>query len=149
RWLAPLAAGRADSALSAIARGAGSRRQSFAPQSNALLHGSRAIAQDRNRLSCRRKPMKRQGFTLLLAIVAIGALGVTMGLLGAHFDTTLRAARSADLEIRAAQLLQSGVAWATLHRRELQALSDSGAVELPVSELCPAGYDARLNISRD
>lgn len=90
---------------------------------------------------------KRRSFSILLAVVLIGAVGLTIALLGRHFVGMTHSVRLAELDIHAAQLLASGRAWVSAHKSECAALSPGQSVSLPTEDLVPRGVDAELMIT--
>src|SRR5262245_11679396 len=98
-----------------------------------LCDRSSSIATIGHDVACGAIAMKRtRGYTLVLAVVLTGALGITIGVLGSQFTGTIRETRSSALEICADQLVASGRAWLSLHEG---APRDAGrAIELPVED---------------
>ncbi|MFQ5422762.1 MAG: hypothetical protein ACE5F9_02155 [Phycisphaerae bacterium] len=90
----------------------------------------------------------RRAYTVVLAIVLIGLIGITLAVLARYFVSTTRSTRAADLEVRAAQLLAGGQEWITDHAEQCGALSLGAIIELPVDDLMPAGSQASLTITR-
>lgn len=92
---------------------------------------------------------RRRGFMLIVAVMLMVLFGVTLAVLGAHFAGTIRAARAEDLEIRATQILHSGVAWAEQHRDDLpQAGASPEEKTVDVSGLCGPNQTASLTFRR-
>ena len=96
-----------------------------------------------------RRVNRRHGFLLLLAVVLIGAVGVTLGLVSRHFVGLTVSARYMMLDARAAQLLADGQAWAAVHADRCSALAPGGLIELPITDLPSASLTATLQITRD
>ncbi len=94
------------------------------------------------------RPRARKGYTLILAIVLVGAIGVTLALMGRHFVMTTRSVSHAELEARAAQLLASGRAWVAAHREECESLAAGESLDLPVRDLAPGCSLTSLTITR-
>ena len=59
--------------------------------------------------------LRRRGYTLLLAVVLIGAVGVTIGLMARHVVAQTRWVRRAVLDIQAAQMISDGQIWVATH----------------------------------
>jgi hypothetical protein len=90
----------------------------------------------------------RKGYTLILAIVLVGAVGVTAGILAAQSRNTLRVIQSADLEIRAAGAIAAGQAWSQHHVETVRTSPPDWSIELPTTDLAPPGGTASLRIAR-
>jgi hypothetical protein len=85
---------------------------------------------------------------LLMAVILIGAVGLTIGLLARHFVGMTRMVRCSVLDASAAQLVASGVAWAHSHEDRCASLSPGDSIYLPVDGLVPPRAEASLRISR-
>ncbi len=90
----------------------------------------------------------RRAYTVVMAIVLIGLIGITLAVLARYFVGTTRSARATDLEVRAAQLLAGGQEWVAAHAERCGALPAGAAIELPVDNLVPAGSQASLTLAR-
>jgi len=73
-------------------------------------------------------------------------MGVTLLTLGGHFTQTARYAQMARLEARSAQILHSGLAWAKMHRADLEAAN--APISLDAQTLAGPGIEANLSCMR-
>ena len=92
---------------------------------------------------------RRRGYMLLLAIVLIGAIGLTLALIGRHFIGMTRATRFSDLDVRAAQLVASGQDWIEFHPDQCADLQGDQTISLDLADLLPPGAEGRLILSRN
>ncbi|MFQ5428898.1 MAG: hypothetical protein ACE5E1_01200 [Phycisphaerae bacterium] len=92
---------------------------------------------------------RRRALFLLLAIVSIGAVGLTLALVGRYFIGATRDGRLAALDIRAAQLAASGVDWVATHPRPADAFKPGETRSLDVTALLPPGATGKLEIAPD
>ncbi len=92
---------------------------------------------------------RRSAYTIVIAVVVIGAFGTTLALVGGHFVGMTRSARSATLDVRAAQLAASGQEWAAANAERLDALEEGEELVLNVGDLVPRGLIAALTIRVD
>lgn len=91
---------------------------------------------------------QRSGFSLLLTVVLIGAIGVTLGLLCRHFVGLTWSVNRIALDVRAGQLLADGCEWAAAHPEQCSSIRAGGEViDLPVNDLMPPGITATLRIA--
>lgn len=95
------------------------------------------------------KPFARHGYTLILAIVLIGAVGFTLVVMGRNFVMTTRSVRSAELEARTAQLLAGGRAWVVANPPACESLAAGDRIDLPVDSLIPEWCSATLTVARN
>lgn len=95
-----------------------------------------------------RNDKQADGFTLLLTVALVGAVGLTIGLLGRHVALLNRMVTGVTLDVRAEQLLASGRDWAAAHSERLAALGDDQTLELSVDDLGPPGSTFKLGIIR-
>jgi hypothetical protein len=93
--------------------------------------------------------IRRGGFTLLLTVALIGAIGLTLGLLLQYFVGLTQSVKCITLDVLAAQLLADGQAWAATHREDCAALVPGKSIELPVDDLVPSALAATLRIAID
>ena len=91
---------------------------------------------------------KRRAFSVLLAVVLVGAVGLTLGLLARHFVGMARSVRFAELDVHASQLLADGREWASHHASQCAALAPGESIALPTDGLVPSGAEAELRITR-
>ena len=91
---------------------------------------------------------KRRGYSLLLAIVLIGAVGVTIGLMGRHVVAQTRWVRRAVLDIHAAQMISDGQVWVATHPADCRRLESGGRITLAVDSTSPLGGGASLEVER-
>lgn len=91
----------------------------------------------------------RRGFTLLLVMFVLTLVGVTLLTLGGNFTQTVRYAQSARMEAQAAQILLSGLAWASLHHSELSAATDTTPNLPDIRTLAGSADGATLSWARD
>lgn len=91
---------------------------------------------------------RHRGATLILVIVVIGAVGLTIALLGRHFVGMKRSVIFSSSDVYAAQLLTSGQAWASLHKEKCDALAPGESIHLSTKGLIPSGAKATIKISR-
>ena len=94
----------------------------------------------------RRSGRQSGGFTLVLTIVLVGAVGLTIGLLSRHFVGLTLTVNRVVLDVRAGQLLAGGRDWMAAHPERCIALADGEIIELPVGDLGPPGSTASLRI---
>ncbi len=91
---------------------------------------------------------RHRGATIILVIVVIGAVGLTIALLGRHFVGMKRSVQFSSSDVYAAQLLTSGQAWASLHKEKCDALAPGEAIHLSTKNLVPPGAKSTIEISR-
>ncbi len=91
---------------------------------------------------------KRRGYSLLLAIVLIGAVGVTIALMARHVVAQTRWVRHAVLDIHAAQMISDGQVWVATHPADCRRLESGGRITLVVDSTSPPGGGASLEVER-
>ncbi len=91
---------------------------------------------------------KRRGYSLLLAIVLIGAVGVTIALMARHVVAQTRWVRHAVLDIHAAQMISDGQVWVAAHAADCRRLESGGRIALAMASPSPPGGEASLEVER-
>src|SRR5437870_394804 len=92
---------------------------------------------------------RRRGFSLIFAIFIVTRLGATLVLLARGFAIRYQSTSIEVLDVRAAQLMASGQAWARAHSDEVAKLSRGQSIDLPISDLVPPGSEATLRVGRE
>ncbi len=92
--------------------------------------------------------VRRRAYSLLLAIVLIGAVGVTLGLMARQFVASTRTVRAVALDVRVSQLVAGGRAWIEANPEACSLLAVGEDVELPVQGLLPPKHQGSLTIAR-
>ena len=92
--------------------------------------------------------LRRRGYTLLLAVVLIGAVGVTIGLMARHVVAQTRWVRRAVLDIHVAQMIADGQIWVAAHAADCRRLESGGRIALAVDSTSPPGGGASLEVER-
>ncbi len=90
----------------------------------------------------------RRGMMLLVVIVLIGAVALTLALMGRHFIGLTRSTNFAALDVRAAQMLADGLAWVYENPETCRELETGQAHNLPVENILPPGATGSLEIVR-
>ncbi len=91
---------------------------------------------------------RRRGIMLLVVIVLIGAVALTLALMGRHFIGLTRSANFAALDVRAAQMLSDGLAWVHESPQACRGLETGKTHELTLANILPPGATGSLEITR-